>query len=57
MRNEINTREIELDGSYSLIFIDSEKWDIVRNDGSRVNKNNLPVYVKALVQYIIKINQ
>lgn len=57
MRNEINTREIELEGSYSLIFIDSEKWDIVRNDGSRVNKNNLPVYVKALVQYIIKINQ
>ncbi len=57
MRNEINTREIELEGSYSLIFIDSEKWDIVRNDGSRVNKSNLPAYVSALVQYIIKINQ
>ena len=54
MINEIDTKEIKLENSYSLIFVDTEKWDIVRNDGSKVNKNNLPGYVYALVRYIIR---
>lgn len=54
MINEIDTKEIELETSYSLIFVDTEKWDIVRNDGSKVNKNNLPGYTYALVRYIIR---
>ena len=54
MINEIDTKEIKLENSYSLIFVDTEKWDIVRNDGSKVNKNNLPGYTYALVRYIIR---
>ena len=54
MINEIDTQEIKLENSHSLIFVDTEKWDIVRNDGSKVNKNNLPGYVYALVRYIIR---
>lgn len=49
--------EIKLDDRYTLTYscVDEwNKWDILRCDGTSVNKNNLPAYVPALVQYIIK---
>ena len=46
-------KNIQLNGGYSLVFSSVDDWDICRDDGSKVNKNNLPNYVKSLVMYVI----
>lgn len=50
-------KEIRLDGGYSLVFTSIDNWDICRDDGSKVNKNNLPNYVKSLVNYVITMEK
>lgn len=49
---EVN--EIKLDDRYILTYSCDDDWNILRCDGTLVNKNNLPAYVLALVRYIIK---
>mgnify|MGYP006981387347 CR=1 FL=1 len=39
---------------YILTYSSVEDWSIIRSDGSAINKNNLPKYVEALVDYIIE---
>lgn len=48
-------KEIILSNNYRLIYSSICDWNIYRADGSVVSKNNLPGYVAALVEYIIKV--
>lgn len=47
-------KEIVLNNNYRLLYSDICNWNIYRADGSVVCRNNLPGYVVALVEYIIK---
>lgn len=45
---------VYLKHGYILTYSSVEDWSIIRSDGSTINKNNLPKYVEALVEYIIE---
>lgn len=50
-------RDIYLDDGYTLRVYNDNDWDLIRSDGTKVIKINLPVYVGALVKHIIKFGR